>query len=432
MSRRPRPLLAAVLLALLAPAASADRLHLESGGYIDTDSWWVENGWLMYESESGTIGIPRSAVVRIERGESAPAPAPAPAPSAPARPSRVESDKRAELRENLERARRALENRDYEMASAYYLSVINEEPGLIGARVGYAVSEAALGRDDMALSIVLDGLAREPDNPRLREILGDLRYRDERIDDALREWRRAFEGSPDDRLRDKILKGERELHASRDYDFKATPHFNMRYDGDVDLALAAAVMDYLEEQYWVVTDSLNHSPPQPITVQLFPTREFRDVTQAPEWVGGLYDGKIRVPLGGLSSLTVRAKRVLTHELTHAVVHSKSRGNCPRWLHEGLAQRAENKKLTPSQIREIKRKLANSGAVSWDAEGFSYPMALSLTEHLESRQGFSGLVLLLELLGDGAELDAALLQVYREDYSAICKRWRRELGEESAP
>jgi hypothetical protein len=424
MIRLPRSWTAALLIALLAPAALADRLHLEGGGHIDTDSWWVENGWLMYESASGTIGIPRSSVVRIERGERAAGPAPQ-----QARPSRVKSGDRKELRENLERARKALESRDYEMASAYYLSVINEEPKLIGARVGYAVSEAALGRDDMALSIVLDGLVQEPDNPQLREILGDLRYRDERLDDALREWRQAFEAAPGDRLRDKILKGERELHASRDYDFKATPHFNMRYDGDVDLDLASAVMDYLEEQYWVVTDAYNHSPPQPITVQLFPTREFREVTQSPEWVGGLYDGKIRVPLGGLDALTVRARRVLVHELTHAVVHSKSRGNCPRWLHEGLAQIAEGKKLTPALLEKIAGKLAKGEAISWDAEGFSYPMALSLTRHLESRQGFGGLVLLLELLGDGAALDAALLQLYREDYSAICRRWKSEIAEE---
>ena len=70
-----------------------------------------------------------------------------------------------------------------------------------------------------------------------------------------------------------------------------------------------------------------------------------------------------------------------------------------------------------------------GVVSWDAERFSYPMALSLTLHLESRQGFGGLVLLLELLGDGAELDAALLQLYRQDYAAICKQWQKDLSRE---
>jgi hypothetical protein len=423
LSTRPSmaaPLLALLAAAIIAPAALADRLYLESGGHIDTDSWWVEDGWLMYESESGTIGIPRSAVVRIEQGDLPAAPSPF------TKRSRSEATAQSELRENLDKARKALDNRDYEMASAYYLSVISEQPDLNSARIGYAVSEVALGRDGMALSIILDGLTREPDNPQLLEILGDLRYREERIDDALRAWREAFEKAPGDRLRDKILKGERELHASRDYDFRASPHFNMRYDGDVDLDLAAAVMDYLEEQYWVVTDAFNHSPPQPITVQLFPTRAFREVTQAPEWVGGLYDGKIRVPLGGLRTLTDRAKRVLIHELTHAVVHSKSRGNCPRWLHEGLAQRSENKKLHQSQKRKIADKLSGGDAPSWDADGFSYPMALSLTRHLEARQGFGGLVLLLELLGEGADLDAALLQLYREDYSAICKRWKREL------
>ena len=164
-------------------------------------------------------------------------------------------------------------------------------------------------------------------------------------------------------------------------------------------------------------------------MQLFPTRAFREVTQSPDWVGGLYDGKIRVPLGGLESLTRRAKQVLSHELTHAVIHSKSRGNCPRWLHEGLAQRAENKRLTPERRREIAEQLAGRDASDWDEERFSYPMALSLTRYLESRWGFDTLVSLLDLLGEGEELDSALRRFYGEDYAAICRRWKRELTEE---
>jgi tetratricopeptide (TPR) repeat protein len=418
---------ALLLLLTAATAIRADRLHLESGGYIDTDSWWVEDDWLMYENEHGTVGIPRSSVIRIERGDhrsEAAAPLPYRSPQERATDADVE-----QLRELMDMAKAAFESRDFDIASSYYMSVITSAPKMVAARIGYAASEAALGRDSMALSVVQDGLALDPDNARLREFLGDLRYREDRVEEALQEWKRSFDLAPADRLRDKILKGERELHASRDYDFAASAHFNLIYDGDIDLDLAAAVMDYLEEQYWKVTNAYRHGPPQPITVQLLPKRAFREVTQSPEWVGGLYDGKIRVPLGGLEVLTHRAKQVLVHELTHAVIHSKSRGNCPRWLHEGLAQRAESKRLTAKQQREISAELAAKDAADWDESGFSYPMALSLTRHLESRRGFEGLVSLLDLLAEGRELDEALRHLYGEDYKAVCRRWKRKLAEE---
>jgi tetratricopeptide (TPR) repeat protein len=409
-------------------SAHADRLHLDSGGHIDTSSWWVEKDWIMYETDHGTVGIPRSSVIRIERGAHAKPTLPEAKPYQVPKPRRSESGQ-AELKEWMEKAGAALENREYDVASSFFFSAIQSEPKLISARLGYAVSEIALGRDEMALSAVMDGLAIEPKNARLRELLGDLRYREERVEEALREWKEAFALAPGDRLRDKILKGEREQHASRDYDFTASAHFNVIYDGDVDLELAGEVMEYLEDEYWEVTNTYRHAPQQPITVQLFPTRAFREVTQSPDWVGGIYDGKIRVPLGGLEALTSRAKQVLSHELTHAVVHSKSRGNCPRWLHEGLAQMAEDKRVTPKGRREIVERLAGRDAAQWDKEGFSYPMALSLTRNLESRRGFDTLVSLLDRLAEGEELDSALRRYYGEDYAAVCRRWKLEMTRE---
>lgn len=423
------------LLALCAPLF-ADRLHLESGGTIDTDSWWIDGDWLMYEGENGTVGVPRAAVVRIESGtpdETASRPAGWNAPEGDGRPASrggLDSVDPARLRRLLEQGESAIRGRDFERAASYFLEAVNAAPDLHAARVGYAVSEIALGRDGLALSVIQDGLARDPDRPDLLELLGDLRYREERVEDALDSWRRAFELEPGDRLRDKILKAERELSASRDYDFSASSHFNLRYDGEVDDDLASAVMDHLEEQYWVLSDRFRHAPPQPITVQLYPEQQFRDVTQSPDWVGGLYDGKIRVPLGGLLRLHPRARQVLTHELTHAVVHSKTRGNCPRWLHEGLAQIAEDRPLPRSQREAIARRLAAGDPAAWDSEGFSYPMALSLTRYLESRQGADAVVYLLQLLGEGASLDGALRTVYGQDYAALCREWARAVREEA--
>ena len=413
-----------VVAAALIPVC-ADRLQLDNGGHIDVDRWWLEGDVVVYEAAGGTVGIPRAMVVSIETTAATPSPALRESAPAASRPD-PDRDDAATIRENLRRAQEALESRDFELAASYYLALVQDQPELYIARVGYAVSEIELGRDGLALSVVLDGISREPERAELHVLLGELRYREERLDDALRSWRRAFELDPDDKLRDRILKVERELHTSRYYDFASSSHFNLRYDGSVDMDLASAVIEHLEEQYWIVTESFRHSPAQPITVQLFPEREFREVTRAPEWAGGLYDGKIRVPLGGLTRLNTDAKRVLTHELTHAVVHSKSRGNAPRWLQEGLAQMAEGKRPLRRDLQTIAKRLEQTPADQWGKLEFSYPLALAVCQFLSTRSGFDSLVELVDRLGSGDSMDDALREVYGQDYDEICRDWGRSL------
>ena len=422
-------LVSAMLAALLtASPAGADRLHLDSGGFIDVRSWWFEGQWVMYESTGGTVGIPRSIVVRVEKAPSDTPAGPFPPSTSAGSVSRRGSGRAEELAEWVEEAVAAFLAGDYEMASSRSYQALQIDPDLHPLRTYYTVSEMQLGRDGSALSAILDGLARDPQRADFHELLGDLRDREERVEDALDSWRRAFRLAPNDRLRTKIFKAERDLEASWGFDLFRTSHFTVRYDGAVDKELAGAVMDHLEEQYRELGGLYSHSPGQPITVLLYANRQFRDVTQTADWVGGLYDGKIRVPLGGLSHLTSRAERLLIHELTHAVVHSKSRGRCPRWLQEGLAQWSEGKRLTPAERAWVVEQLRGKDAAEWEADGLSYAMSLSLTSYLESRRGFGGVASLLALLGDGIETDEAFRQTYGEGYAAVCRGWARSLDE----
>jgi tetratricopeptide (TPR) repeat protein len=432
----------ALLAWLVAVPAVADRLHLEGGGIVDVDRWWVEGETILYEGPAGTVGLPTSMVLRIETtdaagggvGQAAPSPEPVAEPSTPPAPVHVprpwetpDDRSRGEVHRLMNEAIEAASAREFETASDLFLRILGEDFSVNEARIGYALCEIALGRHERALPMVLEGLSLAPDNPDLHELLGDLRNSEERVDEAVREWKEAFRIAPSDRLREKILKGERELHAGRDYDFTATAHFNIRYDGDIAPQLAEEITDYLEERYRDLSDTFRHAPPQPITVLLYPDREFRDVTLAPESVAGLYDGKIRVPLGGLSRIDPRARQLLVHELTHAVVHSKTRGNCPRWLHEGLAQRMEGRTVSRASLGAI-RKVVAPDPPTWESRGFSYPAALSLTRYLESRRGFGGIVVLLENLADGLDLDAALRDALSEDYATLCRRWSESLHE----
>jgi hypothetical protein len=73
---------------------------------------------------------------------------------------------------------------------------------------------------------------------------------------------------------------------------------------------------------------------------LYTEQQFRDVTQAPTWAGGIYDGRIRVPGAGAAQSPQLFERVLVHELAHAMIATIAPRGIPAWLHEGLAQHFE--------------------------------------------------------------------------------------------
>ncbi len=435
------------LVLVVSPAAHADRIHLEGGGVIEADTWTEDGDTLRIEGPSGSYGIPRSMVVRIER---TPAGRPNQEPARQARPPITFGDGLAAQRPRVStpppgplpsrqderlhaivaEGREALATKDYERAASRFHEALAIAPALTGLRVGYAFAEMALGRDPLALPVVLDGLSRDPGSADLHELLGDLRDREERVDDALAAWREAFRLAPNDRLLSKIQKAERELHAGRDYAFSAAAHFNLRYDGDLDRALTGEILDALEERFAELSGAFRHAPSQPITVLLYPTQQFRDVTQTGEGVGGVYDGKIRVPLGGITRLDDRARRVLVHELAHAFVHSKTRGSCPRWLHEGIAQRFEGRRPTRADGQRVRSLLASGDPASWEARGFTYPAALSLSLFLESLRGWDGLLDVLDRLERGESLSGAFEAAYGSTYADLCRRWAESFLEES--
>ena len=122
---------------------------------------------------------------------------------------------------------------------------------------------------------------------------------------------------------------------------------------------------------------------------------------------------------------------MRHELAHAFLHLKSRGHCPRWLHEGVAQIVEGRELGPAERHAIVRTLREVEPTAWETDGLSYPMALSLTAHLAGRRGFHALVELVDRLGQGATLDDALEATFGTRYAALCRDWASETLQEGA-
>jgi Peptidase of plants and bacteria len=462
------------LLLLCCGVAGADVIHLKDGRSIRVAAWHYSGDQLVFELSGGTVTIPRSLVQRVEADPSPPPAAPAEAPAAtpsvprrhpptPSLPSAppaasgalppgddamrasIESLKR-ELRDDPLRRESAarqiaallttLGNRASQKhdsaAEGLYREALTYDSRFLPALIGLSATYLAEGKDIYARSQIQEALVAYPNDPSLHALLGEVFYAQEDLRSAISEWETSLSLRSDARVSARLEKARREFAVDRDFARSEAPHFTLRYEGGSaeSTTLGTSIRDYLEEAYSDLSSRYDFVPPAPFVVLLYPKQEFHDVTQMPSGVGGLFDGKIRVPIGGLTVLTAELRSVLLHELTHAFVFGKTRGNCPRWLQEGLAQWAEGKTLRPSEERRLAAEFTASEGGAW-YPGFSYPAALSFTRYLMDRFRFEALLDILQKLGEGASTETALKEITREDFADLQDAWGKELAQRVA-
>jgi hypothetical protein len=168
--------------------------------------------------------------------------------------------------------------------------------------------------------------------------------------------------------------------------------------------------------------------PRSIAVVIYTDQAFFDVTQAPTWTGAVNDGKLRIPIRGLESVTPELARVLKHELAHSFINQLSAGHCPQWLNEGIAQAVEPKMLSAgSRLAELYRTQHQIPLNALEA-GFmrlspleatvAYEESLATAQYILDIYGMSDLQRVLERLGEGSSTEAALRAVIHSDYGQM--------------
>jgi hypothetical protein len=219
-----------------------------------------------------------------------------------------------------------------------------------------------------------------------------------------------------ERLKENLAAEER-LRAERLW------RFSLRYDGEQHDALGDSVLGLLDEQYARLAAAFLHTPSEPIPVVLLSREAYSNDARAPGWSGGFYssfDGRIRVPTGGLSSASVlELDGALTHELTHAFVDSVSRGRADWELQEGLAQHFEGQRSTAM------RDQRQAGAAEGDeAERRKrYVAALTWVEYLMEQGGQAGINTLLSALGRTGDPAAAYREAFGRDLAELREGWQ---------
>jgi hypothetical protein len=250
-----------------------------------------------------------------------------------------------------------------------------------------------------------------------------------KLSQAVAEWRRALALRPDAEVQAALEKAQRDQREEENYRENESSHFTLRYSGEAEPGLAREVLRALEMHFSAIESELSYTPPEPIGVILYTQQAFADITRAPGWVGALNDGRIRVPVQGLTQLTPELSRVLKHELTHSFVRQKTRAAAPTWVQEGLAQWMEGKRsggMAPVLLRVYDAKQAMSlGDLegSWlrlsnEIAGYAYAWALANMEYIVQVDGMSDVERILDRIAAGSTTEGAVREVLHSDYGDL--------------
>ena len=173
------------------------------------------------------------------------------------------------------------------------------------------------------------------------ELSGDLWYQEGSLERARAAWEAGLKasGSRGHALRMKLERLDREAVAEEGFGRDLSRHFTVQFDGPVPAEVARTALRLLEAAYNRLWREFGRPPQHDVPVILYSRTLFDQITLSPGWVAGSYDGKIRVPVGGLESAAdaERLGPILAHELTHAFVRANAPGRLPLWFEEGLAQ-----------------------------------------------------------------------------------------------
>jgi len=279
-----------------------------------------------------------------------------------------------------------------------------------------------------------------PDDPDVAKLSGWSYYGLNKLDQAVAEWKRALALRPDHDVQQALEAALRDKQEEENYKENESSHFKLRYSGAAAPALARDVLRTLEMHFSAIESELNYTPPESIGVILYTQEAFTDITRAPAWVGALYDGRIRVPVQGLSAVDQELSRTLKHELTHCFIAQKTRSACmalaascairaPTWIQEGVAQWMEGSRSAEnaaalvqiySQKRAIPLSQLEGEWVRMDSgtARFAYAWALANVEYIVQAGGMSDVERILDQIGSGMATEAALRSVLHSDYNDL--------------
>ena len=320
-------------------------------------------------------------------------------------------------------ARYEHEHNREEQALNHIQRAVASDPSNAGLQTWCAVLMLNAGQTSDAVAHAEQAARLEPESADVQRILGQTYYQAGRLEDAVTAWEHSLQLSPDESLKELLEKTKREAAVEGRFTETARGHFVLRYEGGKPAeALSDDLFRALEHDYDELAADLGVTPKAPVIVVFYSAQQFSDVTKSPIWAEALNDGRMRIPLGEISSITPQLESVLRHELTHSFVYAAV-PHCPVWLNEGLAQLEEPKSLdvltaslgsqaTSTEFVPLSQLEGSFQDMTSEQAQRAYFESLAAVEYIRSAYGMDGLRRLLVHLAGGEQPEAALHVVDR--------------------
>lgn len=453
-----------ILAITLTPLISlADDIYLKNGRKIVAAITHQDSKQIFYELGQGEVAIPRSLIDRIEKSSSRegdtaqdnrargmPLPPPPGVETALSSDSPVIRDGAVdeayllhvddEFARNPTPENRNRLKRDYQEAALFqtrhgdpeagiqkYRHALRVVPEDLALTLGLGYLLITQNHYLEALDLLLPASDRYAQSADVHMLLGSVFYGQENLDQAIAEWKKALAISDNPRLRAAVAKAEKEQTIAASYQELRSEHFLLRYEGTVPEAFSGEVLKTLDAVFLELERDLDFYPSEAIVVLLYPNQAFRDITRLPDWVGAVNDGKVRVPVSGLTTMTPDVARVLKHELTHSFVRLITLGRCPTWFNEGLAQLEEGGTTAGlgSQLARSFSALPAYSALEGSFMGLpthlaalAYAKSLAALEYLRDTQGLGEIRRLLKALPATPNFNTLLQDELRSSYPSF--------------
>jgi tetratricopeptide (TPR) repeat protein len=303
----------------------------------------------------------------------------------------------------------AIDAGDAQKAQWHFAEALRGAPADPSLLLGAGLAAHLLGQADDARRSLVDALKYQPSLTAASLLLGEVLYRADDIRGSIHTYEQALDHAPGHAvLTRRLAEWQKEAALHDRFAQKLGDHFTVLFEGPAEAALAAKAVEILEAAYWRIGSALHTYPPEVVTVVLYTREQFRDVTQSPDWAGGAFDGRIRVPVRGALENLAAFERVLTHEYTHAVVRSLASRGVPQWLNEGLAMYFEGGDLAvhverarhaeqPHPLTTLERSFAN---MDGNAAALAYAQSATAVKRLMDEAGAPAIVGILTDLGRG--------------------------------
>ena len=451
-----------LFIGLLATAAAwADTIHLKNGRTIVADHVRENGNHYEYDVGDDSYAIPKSLVDRVDAGGMPVHSASSTAAKVVDLPTFTPADSLAnegdligkiikegkvdpdvltgmEGKKNPELSATAnfiagkfeFEHGNIAQARSYFEAALRFQPENSTILIYYAALLVRTGSAAQALPYAQRAVHSAPNSPDAHTMLGYAQFASDRTKEAVSSWKRSLELRPDATVQQFLAKAQREENVETDFAQRESSHFVLHYEGkQTSESLRGQILSALESDYDDLARDLGNPPRDSILVTLYTEQAFFDVTRAPTWAGAINDGKLRIPVSGLSSMTSELARVLKHELAHSFINQLSGGRCPPWLHEGIAQLLEPKSLGgdghPLSLLFKAQHNIPLNALEGSFQNFSgnaayvaYAESLAAVSYINDSYGMSDIQRILQRISQGNSAEAALRATIHSDYGQL--------------